>query len=236
MLINQTEHVTDYYTPRAAWKGDICDEMRTVWRMRIRPEGTYNICCAALCPSMCRWVNISWPWVQRSPGFPCRCTRSRNPRAGSAHCGSGRDTRTQRQSVKWDWCSLLAVFPSSISVQSCLVPYGRDKKALTGRTFYGYAVWIDVPSRSELHRLSSFMLRACCMWLAIRFHTFEGRSFRGFALILHFETASIRLPIWVFLLQYRIKCNLVSFKVALPWNFALWPPVWRMMFVQSLTR
>lgn len=54
----------------------------------MRLKRTYNICWPASCLSTCRWVSTSWPSVPRSLGCLCRCTRSHNPQAGSAHCGS----------------------------------------------------------------------------------------------------------------------------------------------------
>lgn len=86
------------------------EKTRTWTGWRKRTKQTYNICCAAWCPSMCRWVNTSSPWARLSPGSLCRCTRSHNPPAGFAHCGS--DTRMEEEegrSSKCDWCSSLVV-------------------------------------------------------------------------------------------------------------------------------
>lgn len=82
---------------------------------------------------MCRWPSTSWPLVQRSLGFLCRCTRSHNPLAGSAHCGSVRETPVcaqeecfitvtfQRRQANGDLCNrqhLQKMWPESKSYSS----------------------------------------------------------------------------------------------------------------------
>lgn len=82
-----------------------------------RSQQTHSMCWAASCPSMCRWPSTSWPLVQRSPGFLCRCTRSHNPPAGSARCGSVRETPVFAQ----DGCFIFVTFQRRFSKQGSLL-------------------------------------------------------------------------------------------------------------------
>lgn len=136
-------------------------------RQRAVEDWTYSICCAAPYQSMCRWVSTSWPWVPRSPGFLCRCTRSHNPRAESARCGSVRNVDGGTVITVWliprSFC-LSAVNTSAIWLWH-LSPNRKSILWLYCRN------WWAATHFTQLHCLSSLSC-VCAVSTTVRFLTF----------------------------------------------------------------